>query len=980
MQDAPYCSVYPTSVKGGAAIPFFSELCSVGVEQVALNVWNAAASWEATSACSKRFGKLGRVLRALVFLGGIMLTSRALGEIKQVVSLEGITEYSLPNGMRVLLFPDASRSTVTVNLTVFVGSRHEGYGETGMAHLLEHMLFKGTPTHAEIPKLLQGRGAVFNGTTWVDRTNYFETLPDKDDNLEFALRLEADRMINSRVDRNDLMKEMSVVRSEFERGENMPFRVLRQRLVSAAYEWHNYGKSTIGNRSDIERVPIENLQAFYRKYYQPDNAMLILAGKFDSQRALELIDKYFGAIPKPSRELPNTYTEEPPQDGERQVTLRRVGDVAIAGIGYHIPAGSHADFAPLQVLDEILTGSPAGRLYKSLVETQKAASVAGMCLALHDPGLYELYAEVRNAETLENVLTEMLEIAEGAGASDIAEKDVERAKQRILSARENMATDSTELAIDLSEWAAQGDWRLYLLHRDRVEGVTAADVKRVAAKYLRKQNRTVGRFIPTETTEKVDVPPTPELAALFKDYKGREALAAGEEFEPSPENIESRTTRTKLSTGLKVVLLPKTTRGGAVHVYYRLRYGSKDSLKSREAAMEMAADLMARATKTLTHQDIQDRLDAAGATLSSTNELGALGFFAKTKREKLTDVLQLIKLIVREPSFDEAEFKILREQALAAIEQQLTEPQAVAGVSLARKLSPYPAGNPRYVPTLQEDMERYTQLKAADLRSLYDDLVGGSDGEICVVGDFEPKEVMALLEETFAGFKAKSPVKYVNKQYFEVPASEESLETPGKPNAVYLSGQVLKMTDRHPDYPALVIGNYVLGAGALSSRLGDRIRQKEGLSYGIRSSFVADPLDERAALSINAICNPVNAPLVKSLVLEEFNKLLQGGITQEELVQAKNGFLDQRKVRRAADSTLVEVLADTAYLDRTMKYHAELEAAVAKLTVDDVNAALRKHFDPAKLTVVIALDSKFAEEEKARGAAKKAESAGSGAE
>src|SRR6516165_4494189 len=277
-----------------------------------------------------------------IFLGG-------------VAAIEGVTEYRLANGARVLLFPEASRPTVTVNLTVLVGSRHEGYGETGMAHLLEHMVFKGTPTFPDVPKALRDHGANFNGTTWVDRTNYFETLPASDENLEFAIKLEADRMVNSYVKREDLASEMTVVRNEFEAGENSPQRILMQRMTGAAYEWHNYGKSTIGNRSDIERVPIDKLQGFYKKYYQPDNAMVIVAGKFDEKKALEYINKYFGSIKKPSRELDTTYTEEPAQDGERNVTLRRVGTVGAVGAVYHIPSGSHEDFPAIEVLATMLS-------------------------------------------------------------------------------------------------------------------------------------------------------------------------------------------------------------------------------------------------------------------------------------------------------------------------------------------------------------------------------------------------------------------------------------------------------------------------------------------------------------------------------------------------------------------------------------------------------------------------------------------------
>src|SRR3989441_3471931 len=186
-----------------------------------------------------------------------------------------------------------------------------------MAHLLEHMVFKGTPKHPNVPKALQDHGAQFNGSTSVDRVNYFETLAASDENLEFAIALEADRLMNSFIKKSDLNSEMTVVRNEFERGENSPQRVLSQRIEAAAFEWHNYGKSTIGNRSDIERVPIENLQAFYKKFYQPDNAVLIIAGRFDPEKAVALVSQTFGAIPRPARKLDNTYTEEPPQDGER---------------------------------------------------------------------------------------------------------------------------------------------------------------------------------------------------------------------------------------------------------------------------------------------------------------------------------------------------------------------------------------------------------------------------------------------------------------------------------------------------------------------------------------------------------------------------------------------------------------------------------------------------------------------------------------
>src|SRR6202046_2029848 len=245
--------------------------------------------------------------------------------VAKKAAVGGITEFDYPNGLRVLLFPDPSSPKVTVNMTYLVGSRFEGYGETGMAHLLEHMNFILTTSGRNIKKELTDKGADWNGTTDFDRTNYFETFTASDENLKWALGLEADRMVNMRIEKQLLDTEMTVVRNEFERGENNPQSILEERVIATAYLWHNYGKSVIGSRADIEKVPIDKLAAFYKKFYQPDNAVLVIAGQFDQGKALAMVSQTCGAIPRPARKLDETYTVEPAQDGERYVELRRVG-------------------------------------------------------------------------------------------------------------------------------------------------------------------------------------------------------------------------------------------------------------------------------------------------------------------------------------------------------------------------------------------------------------------------------------------------------------------------------------------------------------------------------------------------------------------------------------------------------------------------------------------------------------------------------
>jgi len=894
---------------------------------------------------------------------------------RKVASVEGITEYQFDNGLRALLFPDNSQSKVTVNLTVLVGSRQEGYGETGMAHLLEHMVFKGTPRHPKVPKVLQEHGAQFNGSTSDDRVNYFETLAATDENLEFAIDLEADRMVNSYIKKEDLESEMTVVRNEFERGENSPGAVLSERIGAAAYDWHNYGKPTIGNRTDIERVPVDNLRAFYQKYYQPDNVVLIVAGKFEEAKALALIEKYFGPIPRPERKLVATYTEEPAQDGERAVILRRVGDVSMVGVAYHIPAASHPDTAALEVLANILRTQPSGRLYKALVETKKASSASAFAGREHDPGLMSMDAEVAHGSTPEEVRDIIISTVEQIGTSGVTAEEVNRARQQILKQRELAANDTAALGRSLSEWVAQGDWRLYCLHRDYIEKVTPEAVKAAAAHYLQRNNRTVGMFIPTEKAERVAIPPTPDIAALVGKYKGRAAIAEGEVFEATPENVEARVQRVDLPEGIKVTLMPKKTRGQEAHLLLTLRYGNEDNLKGMESVSGFLPELMLRGTKKLNHQQLRDELDKLSANLSAgaggggrrgggrrggggaPAGAGVVTFSIQAKRDTLPAVIEILGQVLREPSLPAEDFEVLKSERLAAIEQMRTEPGMLAPRLLQRELNPYSKDDIRYVTTVEESIERLKNVTYEQVAELYNEYLGSGAGELTIVGDFDSKQCLSILEHALSGWKSKKPYARIAMPINgEVKGAEHQIRTPDKANATYTAGLVFPLRDDDPDYPALVVGNYIFGAGALSSRLGDRIRQKEGLSYGVSSSLSVSSQDKRASLTVNAICNPQNIGRVEKCAQEELERLLKDGVTKDELENAKQGYLQAQKVGRASDTALMGILTNYRHLGRTMEFDAEIEKKINSLTPEQVNAALRKYIDPKKLVIVTAGD------------------------
>ncbi|MEL1263289.1 pitrilysin family protein [Pseudoxanthomonas putridarboris] len=875
-------------------------------------------------------------------------------------SIEGISEYTLSNGLRVLLFPDATKPTVTVNLVYGVGSVHENYGETGMAHLLEHLLFKGTPTQADISGEMKKRGIDFNATTGLDRTNYYASFPANNDTLDWVLAMEADRMVNSNIARKDLDSEMTVVRNELEANENNPGGVLFQRIRSTAFLWHNYGNTTIGARSDVEGVPIDKLQAFYRQWYQPDNATLIVAGRIDTADVLKRIGTHLGKLKRPTRPLPRFYTIEPTQDGEREVTVRRVGDLRLVAAAYHVPALAHPDSAPLSVLANVLGHTPSGRLHKTLVEAKLAAATGASSESMRDPGLLSVVAVVPKDGDTARAEAELLKQAEQVAAQPITQQEVDEAKQRIGNGYDLYFTDVNAVGMGLSEFQAAGDWRLLFTSRDAIEKVIAADVNRVAAAYLKSSNRTLGRFIPTEKPDRAEIAAAPPVASLVEGYTGRAAVNAGENFDPSPQNIQARTQTFTLGDGLKVSLLPKKTRGETVIVNANFRFGDEASIAGREGAAGMAGAMLMRGSKTMTREQIDQRLEQLKTQGSISGNLQGAGIGLQTRRAHLADALALAADVLRNPAFPESEFEQLRVQAITGLEASRKEPGSIAGRALAQYFDPWPVGHPLRAKTLDESLAQLQALKLDDLRTFHRDFYGTAYGEIAVVGDFDPVEVRAQLEALFAGWAPGHAYAPIDTRYNALPAKRERFETPDKPNAVLLARHNLSLRVADDDYPAMVIANRIFGGGALKSRLGDRIRQQEGLSYGVSSGVRADDSrsgeDDAGSLTIQAIAAPENMDKVETLVREELAKLVSDGITAEELKDAVSGTLTERQQSRAEDGSVAGMLADQLYYGRTMQFTADLDAKYQALTLEQVNAAIRKHFKPEQLSVYVAGD------------------------
>lgn len=906
--------------------------------------------------------RLATLLAALVL--ALALTSpvaaRQQATAEPVLSAEGISEYALDNGMRVVLFPDSSKPVTTVNVTYLVGSRHENYGETGMAHLLEHLVFKGTPTHEDIPGEMRKRGIGFNGTTWLDRTNYFASFATNPDTLEWLLQMEADRMVNSHISREDLDSEMTVVRNEMEMGENNPAGVMLARMFSTAYLWHNYANSTIGARSDVENVPTERLQAFYRTWYQPDNAVLVVAGDFDPQATLQAVAASFGAIPRPERALPANYTTEPAQDGERSVTLRRVGEVPFLGLSYHIPAGRHPDSAAVAVLGQVLSHTPTGRMHRALVESGKAVGVQSMELSMDQPGLMIVLAAAAEGADLDGLQADMIALVEESADEPFTEEEVEQARQRILTGLEMAMRDPNAIGVALSEAIAQGDWRLLLLSRDRIEQVTAEDVNRVAQAYLQRSNRTAGRFIPTAAPERVEIPAAPDAATLLEDYQGREAMAAGEAFDPSPANIDARTSTVTLGNDAQLAVLAKSTRGESVQVRINMRIGNEEALTGRSIHGWLVPDMLMRGTDGLDRAAISRRLTALKSTLNVGGGGTSVSLTATTDRDNLAALLELAATILRQPTFPESEFEQLRAQMLTSVRNSMTEPQAVASAAMSRYFDRWPEGHPYAALSFEQQIEAIQALELEDIQAFHRDFYGSAGASIAIVGDVDAEATQAQVDALFGDWNAPVAYTRIPSPHHTMPAVREQIETPDKANAMLLALLPVPVNQDHEDYPALVVGNQILG-GSSKSRLYDRIRQREGLSYGVGSGFNGSALDETGNFNLYAIAAPENIPAVEAAMAEELARLLEDGIDEDELREALNGMLESRRTSRASDGALTGLLASNLYLDRTMADEAAFEDQLRAQTPDSVLAALKRHLRPEEISWFVAGDFEAAE-------------------
>ncbi len=878
------------------------------------------------------------------------------GAVTYIRTVEGIEEHQLGNGLKVLLMEDAAQPKTLVNITYRVGSVHENYGETGMAHLLEHMLFKGSTNYQNIDVEFKKRGMATNASTWLDRTNYFEVFDANEETLAWALGMEADRMMNATFTEAQLKSEMTVVRNEMERNENSPTRMLLSRMNSLAYLWHNYGNSTIGARSDVENFPFPRLREFYQKHYRPDNAVLTIAGRFDKQKVLQLIEQTFAEVEKPRAPMQALYTQEPTQDGERIVNLRRTGDIPYVGLSYHIPSGLHPDAAAFSLLQEILGDYTRGRLQKQLVEAGYATAASNFSFMLKDSSAFFFIAQGDKDTNLEDMETQLIAIAENIKDNPISEEDLRLAKLKLAKKSEQAMRNVTGVGMELSEYIAKGDYRHTFYFRDVIANTTVEQVQQAAEKYLVRSNRTLGRFIPTPDPVRAEIPPAPDLTETLKDYKGKAVLAKGEVFDNNVANIKQRLAQFQWPQGTRVNVYPKKIRGEEVIITMNLPAGNPTNLAGKTVAIDFVGSLIKLGNEHYSKEQIATKLDELKASISFGSSINGSNVKITTDKTHLTQTLAFFGELIAAPTFPQKELEVIKRSAISDIEGQRKDPSSIASESYQKALYDYPQDHPKAYMSIDQQIKAIKQVDRQTIADLYQSHFNVNHGHITVVGDVEPQQMSEQLKAIMASYVNNTQYQYMPRQLKMQQGLMDSTNTPDKANAQLYIINPLEMNVKNPDYLALYIANKIFGGDAFTSRIGARIRVKEGYSYSVGAGVQANVKDHQGLFYTVAISAPENMDKVLVAFQEEVDKVANEGFKQEELETAVKGYLSDRTRSWASDHAIANVINSASVNNMDLDFYQQQLDAVQALTLEEVNAAFNKYIASMKFNVFKAGD------------------------
>lgn len=872
-------------------------------------------------------------------------------------TINNIEEYKFRNGLICLLIQDLTQSTITVNLTLNVGSRHEGPGEAGIAHLLEHMLFKGTKKFPNSKDVLQQKGAVFNATTWYDRTNYYETLPANFENLKFAIEFEADRMVNALIDDKDLKSEITVVLNEFEINENDPISVLHDEILSAAFRWQNYGRATIGNLSNIKNVSSVQVKTFYKKFYHPNNATLIISGNFNKDDAILLVNLFFGEIPFNKSISFISQTVEPVQSGSRLIKVSRSGDASVVGVAYHIPSVRHSDFAPLKILAELISYEPGGFLYNSFILKGIASEMFGITYQLTEAGLILIFLKSVFPERIFFLKTELIKILESINQFTISKGMIERAKAKLFKNFKLIKNDSKKIALTLTESISQGDYSLFFFGQDQLNNVSLADVERVARQYLISTNRTVGVFIPSDDIKLAQIGDLPMLKSISNDYNSSLETIINKKFTATLQNINQNLKNITLNNGVPVSLLYKKTCGDIVRCQFIFSYGTNEDSRQFFELMNLLPKILATKTKTKTNEMIHDQVNYLESSLKIYGDFISSQIIVdlKSNKENIIKLITLFLEIISEPIFSKSEFSIIQKKEISEYEECLYDPKILALNEVQKEQNKWNQNSVYHILSLQERISILKTLNISELSNAYHNFYNENRLSIAVVGSFDFEKFLFKLSKSLSKWKSNNELIQVKRPYTVVASGTKILKVPNKQVAAVALGTSLKLQDLFDDYPAFRLGVYMLGEGT-NSRIWNTLRELNGLSYTAGSFVDISDNGGNSTLTLYALAGIQNAKKAHNLLLKELGLWLNNSITEKELFDSLVGYKLMFDNLLSNDHFIISLLSSNLICNRSLDFQINFFEKIKKLTPQNVVKAVGKYISLNNIFSVMAGD------------------------
>ncbi|ALH95871.1 M16 family metallopeptidase [Acinetobacter equi] len=909
--------------------------------------------------------RFNRFTVSLFILG---MSATAFAQPLLVKSEHKIEEYKLDNGFRVILAPNDKENKVYMNTVYFTGSLNDPQGKSGLAHLLEHLAFKGTKNipGEEFQRRLDQYTLSNNASTDYHATKYINTIRPEPNAINQLIHLEAERMDKLVLQEKFVPSEIDIVKREREVRMDQPFAVLMNQVWQSAYGNQYFGRLPIGELDELQSINMQELNHFYKTWYAPNNAVMIIAGKFNKDEVLKEVEQQFGQIQ--ARPVPKQ-VQVPAIDmskvQEREFSVQKGSDLAKFNI--YLNAPNPAVKTTLAVAPSLYTLQPSGHLYQNIVETGIATNVfASTYLDQNFDMLFvgAVYGPNDNEKNVSNALISKVEQSKNFDKTELT-----RVQNLIKNSQESMFVNSSAVGSMLSDYVVSenGNWAKYFEHQKDLQSLTPDQVNQRLKTFVQPQNRMSGHILPTPEDQKQALSLEPKAPAKTLDQVNEvvEPLKDISTYQSEItknvkvskaylENTEQKIQRGQLKNGMQYALFPTRTRDDKVYATIHINFGTAESLMNKSEIIDLTSYLLLRASNQYSLQDIADKMIEANGGASASASGNGMDIEIVAKQDKFDDFFKFIVDVMKNPKFEQSQFDLIQSQALSSLDRPYTEPEVVAGLTMSRLVETHQPGDIRYHFEPELAIKQLQAVDNTQVKQLYKQFFAMNHAQVSITGDFDAKKMKKLLNKEFGSWSNNEKYEQLDTPYYDYKAQKVHALAEQREFGSYASILAFPLGSEHPDAPAMIVLTNILGDSQLSSRLAKELREKNALVYGFSSSMKLSDYQESGALGINAQYTAGKADEVSQAVHKVLKELIENGVTEQEVAAAKADIMKKRVTALEDERRIHRMLNSQLKRDKTMLSRKQRDQDFEKLTKADIDAVIKKYIKLDGLVEVMA--------------------------